>query len=100
MADGPRAWEQALSVEGDRYTFTVTPNRGAETFQPVNTNGSRRGGRTIVAYLPHRIGAAEILKGADLKPVITDDFLLIPNPVTRVPDRTYQIEFRARPLKP
>ena len=88
MADGPRAWEQSLAV------------RGKASFQPINTNGSQRGGRPIIAYLPHRIGPAEILEGAELQPVICDDFLLVPNPGPGSTRKEYRIVFQAarRPL--
>ena len=99
MAPGPLAWKQALSVDGEVYTFRIEPQRGAKTFQPINTNGSQRGGRPIVCYLPSRIGPAKVLEGADLNPVVTDDFLLIPNPKTCDPGRTYQVKFQAKRVK-
>jgi hypothetical protein len=99
MADRPKTWDQSLSVSGDElYTLTITPNRGAQTFRPVNTNGSQRGGRPVVQFLPHRVGAAEVVEGADLKPTITDDFILVPIPGTYDPDRAYRVSFRAKPV--
>jgi hypothetical protein len=38
---------------------------------------------------------AQIVEGAELKPVITDDFILVPNPVTCDPARKYRVVFRA-----
>jgi hypothetical protein len=98
LAEAPRAYEQRLTIDGDRYTFTVTPQRGAESFQPVNTNGSQRGWRPIIEFLPHRIVQIEVLEGADLQPVIADDFLLIPNPRRCDPQQPYRLVFRARRL--
>jgi len=80
-------------------TEPTEPQRGAKTFQPINTNGSQRGGRPIVCYLPSRIGPAKVLEGPDLNPVVTDDFLLIPNPKTCDPGRTYQVKFQAKRVK-
>jgi zinc protease len=37
----------------------------------------------------------EIVEGADLKPVITDDFVLIPNPRECKPGQTFRVVFRA-----
>jgi len=99
MADGPLAWTQTLSVDGETYTLRLEPKRGAKTFQAINTNGVQRGGRPIVAFLPHRIGQAKITEGADLKPTFTDDFLLIPNPKTCDPSRTYRVTFQAKRMK-
>lgn len=95
MADGPLAWRQTLEVENGRYTFTVTPEQGERTFDPVNTNGSQRGGRPIVAYLPHRVANVRIVAGGDLDPVVTDDFVLVPNPGRHTEGREYRIVFEA-----
>lgn len=121
MADGPRAWEQRLGIErlgndrpgtqrlgndglgndgpgndGAVYTLEIIPKRGERTFEPINRNGSQRGGRPIVEFLPHRIEAVEILEGRDLSPTIADDFILVPNPGTCDPSRAYRVSFRAR----
>ena len=95
MADGPTAWKQKLTREGAVYTFEILPQRGEKTFNPINTNGSQRGGRPIVHFLPHRIRNVKLVEGADLKPVVTDSFLLIPNPGTCDPARRYRVVFQA-----
>jgi zinc protease len=98
MADRPRAYDQQLKIDGKVYTFTIHPRRGADSFQPINTNGSQRGWRPIVQFLPHRIRDAEILAGEDLHPVVPDDFILVPNPRECDPDREYVIRFQAEEL--
>ncbi len=81
MAAGPLRWEQALVEEGDGYTLTITPKAGADTFKPVNINGSQRGGRPIVVLLPRRAASGyTIAEGGASGAVATDDFVLIPNP--------------------
>jgi len=95
MAQMPNAWEQKLTEDNAKFTFVITPKRGAKTFEPININGSQRGYRPIVAYLPHRIKDARIIKGADLKPTITDNFILIPNPRKCDPKRSYELTFTA-----
>ncbi len=97
MADGPRAFELTLAVDDDLHTLTVTPNRGEESFAPICTNGSQRGGRPFVYMLPRRIdaGGVQLVEGADLEPVIADDFILVPNPGRCDPARTYRVAFRA-----
>lgn len=80
MADGKRSYEQALTEIDGTFTFTITPLDGARSFAPVNVNGSQRGGRPVVAFLPRRIGAAEVVAGEEWNPLVTDDFLLVPLP--------------------
>jgi hypothetical protein len=93
LAPGKLNWEQRLTVAADgTHTLTVTPLAGAASWDAVNKNGSQRGGRPIVHYLPRRIDVAKvkILAGADLHPVIADDFLLIPLPAKRETPLTLQ----------
>ena len=95
MAPGDVAWAQTLTQVGGRFTFVLTPKREAKTFAPINTNGSQRGGRPIFALLPHRVKDVKIVEGADLKPLVTDNFLLIPTPRQCDPKRTYKVVFEA-----
>lgn len=95
MADRPKAFDQSLSPQGGTYVFEVTPRRGSGSFDAVNRNGSQRGGRPFVAYLPHRIRNAQVIEDADLDPVITDDFILVPNPRVCDPAKAYRVVFRA-----
>jgi len=101
MATGPGirpAYGQELTEKDGVYTLTITPSRGADSFKPVNTNGSQRGWRPIVAFLPRRVKDVEVLAGEDLKPLIADDFILVPNPRTCDPSRRHEVRFRARPM--
>ena len=43
-----------------------------------------------VAYI-----SAAILEGADLRPVVADDFILVPRPRVCDPGRRYRVAFRA-----
>lgn len=81
MADGKRSFDQTLTEADGTFTLVITPLAGAASFAPVNTNGSQRGGRPIVEFLPHRIGAAEVIAGDHWRPLVTDDFVLVPLPV-------------------
>ena len=47
-------------------------------------------------FLPRRVGDVRLLEGADLAPVIADDFVLVPLPRTCDPERTYRVTFRAK----
>ncbi|MCX6903761.1 MAG: hypothetical protein NTW03_09850 [Verrucomicrobia bacterium] len=97
MAPGRLAWEQTLVQKNGAYTFEIKPNRGEQTFAPINTNGSQRGGRPIVAFFPQRMKNLRIIEGAELKPVITENFILVPNPRTCDPSRTYRVVLEAAP---
>jgi len=95
MAPGKLNWEQTLTEKGGVYTFEVKPNEGEKTFDPVNRNGSQRGGRPIFQWLPRRIKNIVLIQGEDLHPVIADNFLLVPNPGKCDPKQAYRVVFRA-----
>jgi hypothetical protein len=96
MADGALNWEQKLTQKGDTYTLEIVPLRGPDTFHPVNKNGAQRGWRPIVHFLPHRIKDIKVTAGAELSPVITDDFILLPNPREHRDGAKYRVEFTAK----
>ena len=98
MAKNDLAWDQTLTEKEGVWTLEIKPRHGTKSFDPINLNGSQRGGRPIIAYLHHRIQAAKVIEGAELSPVITDDFVLVPNPGTCQPDHAYRVVFRASPL--
>ncbi|MFM8892022.1 MAG: hypothetical protein ACKOTB_10455 [Planctomycetia bacterium] len=80
MAPGRLAFSQALTEQAGTFTLEIAPLDGRASFAPVNRNGSQRGGRPIVQFLPRRIGDVRILEGAEWKPLVTDDFVLVPLP--------------------
>ena len=96
LAPGPLAWEQTLSRQEGVYRFEIKLKRGEHSFEPVNINGSQRGWRPIIEFLPHRVTDVEILEGEDLQPLVTDNFLLVPNPRRADPKQPYRVVFRAR----
>jgi zinc protease len=100
MAPAKAAWEQSLVEKDGLYTFEVRPLYGKESFQPINENGSQRGGCPIVQLLPHRIDAASVklLEGAELKPLLTDNFLLVPLPRDSEAKASYRVVFTAKQI--
>jgi hypothetical protein len=80
VAPGPLRWKQTLSEKDGLWTFEIECLAGEKTFEPVNLNGSQRGFRPVIEFLPRRLGPVEIVEGKELKPVVGDDFLLLPNP--------------------
>lgn len=97
LAAGDCAYAQQLHGKGGKYTLLITPRWGERAFEPVNTNGSQRGGRPIVAYFPRRLKDIRIVEGEGLNPVVTDDFILVPNPGKDNQAREYKVVFTARP---
>ena len=89
------AYGQKLSFRDGVYTLEIEPKQGAKSFDTVNSNGSQRGGRPFVAFLGHRVENVELIKGKDLGPVVTDDFILVPRPLKCDPGRDYRVVFRA-----
>jgi hypothetical protein len=99
MAPGPLQFDQQLTETDGLYRLTITPRDGEDSFRPVNTNGSQRGGRPIVHFLPQRLADLELIEGAEWHPVLTDTFVLVPLPP---PTRAHPLSilFRARPAGP
>ena len=99
MAEGKLAYGQKLTRSGDTYTFTITPKQGTKSFETVNNNGSQRGGRPIVAFLPNRVSDVQIIKGGTLSPLITDDFILVPRPKKHDGKSPHVVKFTAKEVR-
>ena len=80
LAPGKLQHDQRLAEADGMFTLTIAPRDGRRSFAPVNTNGSQRGGRPIVHYLPRRLADLELVAGAEWHPVLTDGFVLVPLP--------------------
>lgn len=98
MADGKRNWKQALTRKGDEYSFSITPTLGSASYAPVNENGVQRGYRPFITFFDQRLAKAEIVSGQELNPVITDTFILVPNPPSNKPARPIEVVFRAKEI--
>lgn len=79
-------WTQKLKVQGDEWTFTV--RAGSDT---------DAGGR-VFAWLPHRIGRAEVIDAGGLEPVITDGFIMLADLGALRAGEERKVRFRARAL--
>ncbi|MFO0976359.1 MAG: hypothetical protein U0996_08165 [Planctomycetaceae bacterium] len=96
LAPGKLSYEQTLTeVAQGVFAVEIKPLSGQKSFEPVNLNGSQRGWRPFVQFLPNRVKDIEIISGAEHSPVITDNFVLIPNPRSCDPNKTYRVEFKA-----
>jgi hypothetical protein len=103
MAPGPLNYTQTLRSEQRadgriEILLEIEPARGRDSFLPVNTNGSQRGGRPIVAFLPERLLARELHNGEHLHPVLTDRFCLIPNPGPDFDGQGFRLVFSGLPV--
>jgi zinc protease len=80
MAALPSGYEQTLTKTNDGYTLTIKPLRGENSFKLLSYNGSQRGNRPIIAWLPKRLNKPAVVEGLELQPVVTPRFILIPLP--------------------
>lgn len=95
MADGRLQFQQTLTEHDGVFTLEVVPLDGPRSFAAVNTNGSQRGGRPVVQFLPRRLTDVEIVAGAEFHPVVTDDVAIVPLPAADSTD-TVRLVFRGR----
>ena len=95
MAPGPLSYGQSLKEVDGVFTLTITPDSGAKSYEPVNLNGTQRGGRPMVAFFPERLKNLRLVKGAEWKPVLADDFILVPNPGKEGAGKALQVVFTA-----
>jgi len=77
-------WEQALTEEEGHYRFEVT----------VHSDG--QWGAPPMAFLPERVESVEVTSGPELKPLITDDFILLPLDGERKAGDVVVVEFTAK----
>jgi hypothetical protein len=98
LAKGPVPFDQELQASDGTYTFEIKPLLGEKSFDPVNRNGSQRGGRPFFALLPRRVKDVKVVEGADLEPLITDNFILVPRPASCDTTRVYRVAFTAATL--
>ncbi|MCX6998099.1 MAG: hypothetical protein NTV49_13705 [Kiritimatiellaeota bacterium] len=85
----PLAWTQKLSERSGTYTFEIA----------TNTKGNW-GGRPVVQFLPHRVKNVQMLAGSERKPVITDNFLLLPLTGDFTEGQRLKVVFSAQRIPP
>ena len=98
MKDLPKFYDQQLRKDGKSYTFSITGNKGENSFTPVNTNGAQRGWRPIIHHFPKRLKNIKLINDNGLNAVIADDFILIPNPRKYHADKNYIVTFEAEEM--
>ena len=81
------AWDQKLTRDGRTFTFELTTRKAGKW-----------PGRPVMAMLPHRVKDVKVTEGADLKPVITDNFILVPMQGTFEAGRTVKVSFEGKKI--
>ncbi|MCF7733984.1 MAG: hypothetical protein K9N23_20025 [Akkermansiaceae bacterium] len=101
MAPGRLQWEERWQQDAAGGSLEVLPLAGEGSYAPVNTNGSQRGGRPIIRFFETQIDPAtvKVTEGAEFKPVITDDFMLVPLPAGKAPAGPIKVVFTAKLAK-
>ena len=66
---------------------------------PVLQCVKQRGGRPFIAFLPARVRDVKLVTGAELNPVVADDFILVPNPGVCDPEKPLRVVFTASPMR-
>ncbi len=67
MPERKLPWSQSLTHKNGTYTFIISGNEKGDWDN-----------RPVIELLPHRIKNIKITKGNDCRPVITDNFILVP----------------------
>ena len=76
-------FSQKLTQTEDSILLEITPLNKDSSYTTIDTNGSQRGGRPLIAFLPEVInpGDFELVTVTQTKPILGDDFVLFPRPV-------------------
>ncbi len=75
---GDPAWEARMIQRELPWQQTLTENDGLYTFRITGMDKGDWDNRPIAHLLPHRIQNIQIIAGAEYKPVVTDNFILVP----------------------
>lgn len=83
------AWTQKLSERSGTYTLEITTNSKGDW-----------GGRPVVQFMPQRLKSVHLLAGGELKPVITDNFILVPLTGDFTEGQRLKVVFSAQKIPP
>lgn len=79
-----RAWDQKLTEKDGVYSFRITTQQAGSW------------GRPPMAFLPRRVQDIEIVDGQELKPLVADNFVLVPLTGKFDKGKTHVVRFRAK----
>ena len=93
MAPRPLPFSQKITQTEETIAIEIIPLEGEKSYDTIDTNGSQRGGRPFVAFLPKRINP-QIFRTTDhSQALLADDFILVPRPVASSKAKTIRVEW-------
>lgn len=96
MAPRPLPFSQKLTQTEDSIIIEITPIEGDKSYEPIDTNGSQRGGRPFLAFLPKRIDPVAFASKESSNALLADDFVLVPRPAAGAKAQPIRIEWRRK----
>ena len=96
---GDPAWEARMPKDVTNYTetFTTEPD-GTVTYTLTTTADGQWANRPVFAWLPQHVKEIKLLEGEDLKPVLTDNFLMFNMTGDFKKGRIITIKYTGKPL--
>ena len=96
---GDPAWEVRFPPHAGAWQYSLTEKKGVHTLKVRATFDGWWGDRPLMFLLPEKVRDIKLLRGQEFKPVITDNFILLPLAgARRKKGQEILIEFRAQPL--
>lgn len=93
---GDPAWSATVAkVRELAWQQTLTEQNGVFTLELTSQSDGGWGSRPAIQFLPRRVRDVEILEGSSLKPVIADNFVLIPMSGAFKKGTTLKLVFKA-----
>lgn len=95
---GDPAWDARLRQRKLPWSQEFTEKDGVYTFTATTNQDGQWASRPVMSLLPARVKDVEIIEGADLKPVVTDNFILLPLKGEFKKGQEVKVVFRAKPM--
>jgi zinc protease len=96
MAQAPLPFSQKLEQDDVGISLEIKPLQGEKSYEPINTNGSQRGGRPFIAFLESRIDPEKYEYLGAENAILADDFVLVPRPAAGAKAQTILAQWRLR----
>lgn len=96
MAIRPLPFSQKITQTEQSIIFEITPLEGDKSYDAIDTNGSQRGSRPFVAFLPKRIKPLAYDATKHTEALLGDDFILVPRPAAGSKAQQIRIEWRCK----
>ena len=96
---GDPAWEARMASHGLPFTHKLTEKDGVYTFRITVTEDCEPR-HPPAMLLPDRLKDIEVIEGAELFPLITDNFIMLMEPGKFEKGKTYDVVFKAEKIEP